>query len=163
MEQIFARMWICGRPRRRHPPPRRVRAPRRRQRQHPRGRRRRRASAPFTTSAGIAGRGSARRRTGILSRQHPVSVSRLDLRPRRASDRRAADGRGRGIPQGRLPALAGRVRGVGRPRLHQPRRQIRRRSASQLGALPDAFRAVADGGTAPGSPRRPTPCRPTGS
>ena len=41
-------------------------------------------------------------RTGTFARQHPVPVSRLDLRPRRPADRRAAHGRGAALPQGGL-------------------------------------------------------------
>ena len=41
---------------------------------------------------------------GHVRRQHPVPVSRVDLRPRRPADRRAAHGRSAALPQGGLPA-----------------------------------------------------------
>ncbi len=80
-----------------------------------------------TTSAAIAARGSAPSRRDVR-RQHPVPVSRLDLRPRRPADRRAAHGRSAALPQGRLPAAPRPRRRLGRPHLHQPVAATRRRS-----------------------------------
>ena len=71
-----------------------------------------------------------------LPRQHPVSVSRLDLRPRRMPDWRAAHGRSAALPQGRLPAASGRRRGLGRARLHQSRSRRPRRSRRSSAHFP---------------------------
>ena len=66
---------------------------------------------------------------GTLRRQHPVPVSRLDVRPRRTAGRRAAHGRGPALPQGGLSAPS-RPRGrMGRPHLHDARAKRRGRSS----------------------------------
>ena len=64
--------------------------------------------ARFTTCADIAARGSVRSTSGRVCRQHPVPVSRLDLRSARPSDWRAADGRSRGVRARGLSAARGR-------------------------------------------------------
>ena len=85
------------------------------------------ASAPFTTSAGTAAHGCARRRTGVLagSIQCPYHGWTYGL-----------DGRLIGAPQmddvegfrrDDYPLSPGRLRDVGRPCLHQSRSAIRRR------------------------------------
>ena len=66
---------------------------------------------------------------GAVRRQHPVPVSRVDLRSRRPADRRAAHGRRAALPQGGLSAAAGARGRVGRPRLPESRRRTPRRSA----------------------------------
>ena len=65
----------------------------------------RHACRPSTTSAATAARGCAPS-AGHVRRQHPVPVSRLDLRPRRPADRRAAHGRSAALPQGGLSAAS---------------------------------------------------------
>ena len=54
-----------------------------------------------TTSAGIAARRLCTEPGRNVRRQHPVPVSRVDLRSRRTADRRAAHGRSAALPQGR--------------------------------------------------------------
>ena len=56
---------------------------------------------------------------GQVRRQHPVPVSRVDLRPRRPADRRAAHGRSAALPQGGLPAAPRPRRRLGRSHLPQ--------------------------------------------
>ena len=120
---------VAGRrPRRAARPARRVHPARRRRRE--RADRARGATdrfARFTTSAAIAARGCASRTDGTLPGQHPVPVSRVDLRPRRPPAGGAADGRGRRLRSIELSAAPGRVRDVGRPHLHQPCRRRPRR------------------------------------
>ena len=72
--------------------------------------------------------------------QHPMPVSRVDLRPRRPPDRRAAHGRGPALPQGRLPAAPRRGGRLGRAHLHHAR-EIPRPLADQLADLPGKFRS----------------------
>ena len=57
---------------------------------------------------------------GHVRRQHPVSLSRLDVRPRRTPRGRAAHGRGPALPEGRLPAAPRPLRRVGRAHLREP-------------------------------------------
>ena len=57
---------------------------------------------------------------GTLPGQHPVPVSRVDLRARRPPDGRAADGRGRRLRSIGVSAAPRRLRDVGRAHLHQP-------------------------------------------
>ena len=112
---------------------------------HHHAQRRRHACTRSTTSAGTAARSCAPSRRDIR-RQHPVPVSRLDLRPRRTPDRRAAHGRGAALPQGGLPAAPRPRRRLGRAHLHQsvtrtpaPLRDAARRPAGQVHA-PGAWR-----------------------
>ena len=102
MERLFAREWICaGRSEQAAAPGQylpsrdsRARASSSRALRQARSRR-------STTSAAIAAPGCARS-TRAVRRQHPVPVSRLDLRPRRPAGRRAAHGRRAALRQGRL-------------------------------------------------------------
>ena len=80
------------------------------------------------------------RSRGDVRRQHPVSLSRVDLRPRRTAGRRAAHGRSAALPQGGLPAAPRPRRRLGRPHLPQPRRAPRRRSRPSSPICPAKFR-----------------------
>ena len=74
-----------------------------------------------TACAGTAARGSAQAGRP-LCRFDPVSVSLVDVRPRRLSRWRAAHGRGPALPAGRASAPSDPVRHVGWPRLSHAQR-----------------------------------------
>ena len=59
---------------------------------------------------------------GHLDRSHPVPVSQLDLRSRRAAARRTAHGAG--VLQGRLSPAPRRLRDLGGQHLRPPRRRV---------------------------------------
>ena len=92
-----------------------------------------------TTSAATEARGSAPKALGHVRGKHPVPLPRVDLRPRRPADRRAAHGRGSAFPQGGLSAAPRAGGPVGRPHLPEPRGHGRRRFCDQLADLPAKF------------------------
>ena len=90
---------------------------------------------------------------GTVPGQHPVSVSRVDLRARRPADGGAANGRGGGLRSIGISAAPRRLRDVGRSHLHQPFGLTRSTSRAARG-FAGAIRAVADAGAAAGPPDR---------
>ena len=132
-------MWVCAGRTEQVEEPRpvlRPRAARREHRRHARPGRGQRVLQRLPAPRHAAVHRGARH----VSRQHPVPVSRLDLRPRRPPDRRAAHGRSAALPQGRLPAAPGRRRRCGTGTSSSTSIRRPRRSTAQLGALPAKFR-----------------------
>ena len=90
MDRIFGTMWIAAGRAEEFADPGRVHAPRRRRRERPDRRRRPTAGARLSQRLPPSRHAALRCRAGHVCRQHPVSLSRVDLRP---------DGRLLGAPQ----------------------------------------------------------------
>ena len=101
------------------------------------------------------------RGTGTLPRQHPVSVSRVDLRTRRPAARRAADGRGRRVRSSRYRSAPSPATWDGHLFINLVGRSRRRCRAARRPA--GALCALAHAGPAARCAASTTTCAPTGS
>ena len=120
IDLLFRRRWICAGRADEIASAGPVRAARCRRRQHHRHSRRHRQDSRLPQRLPSSRHAALHGAVGPVRGQHPVSVSRLDLRSRWPPGRRAAHGRSPAFPQGRLPAPCRPRRRVGRPPVPQP-------------------------------------------
>ena len=106
LEALYRAHVDLRRPGRGNRAARSVRAPRGGGRQHHRHASGGRPRARVPQRVPASRHASVHRGIRPVSGQHPVPVSRLDLRARRTAGRRAAHGRGAALPQGGLPAAS---------------------------------------------------------
>ena len=147
-------MWILRRPHRAGRDAGPVLRPRAARREHHRHAQRRRRGARVLQRLPPSRHAALHRGDRTVRRQHPVPVSRVDLRPRRTADRRAAHGRSAALPQGGLPAASRRTRTCGTATSSSTRRRTRAPLGEQLGRSSRQVPQLADAGPPPRPPHR---------